>query len=364
MARKNNRRFAVLGGAGTIGRIVVRDLFESHPDNRIVIADRNEKAAEILARSFRDKRVQAKPADAREPKKLTRLLKGQSVVINCLQHDFNLSVMGAALAARVHYVDLGGLFYWTQKQLELNKKFLTAGRTAVIGMGCSPGITNILVAYADSFLPKMESVQIRVGSVNFDQQSSGLHFTYSPQTIIEELTLEPWIWKDGGYRSVTPRTGWELTEFPEPVGKLHTLWTRHSEIATLPLSFLKRGLKYCDFKVGFEPGFVKEVMDRLSSGWTMGQFNELLVPTENPNDYEIARVLIDDVAIDCHAKAKPEWQASAGDIDTACPASIVAQMIADGAVDQPGVSPPELVVPVRPFFDELEKRGMKITHGR
>ena len=36
---KNQRRFIVLGGAGTIGKFVARDLFESHPDNQIVIAD-------------------------------------------------------------------------------------------------------------------------------------------------------------------------------------------------------------------------------------------------------------------------------------------------------------------------------------
>ena len=64
--------------------------------------------------------------------------------------------------------------------------------------------------------------------------------------------------------------------------------------------------------------------------------------------------------MDCHAQAKPEWQASAGDIDTACPISIIAQMIANGVIHRLGVSPPELAVPAEPFFSELEKRGMKI----
>ena len=38
------RSFVVLGGAGAIGRVVARDLFESHRQNRILIADFNESS--------------------------------------------------------------------------------------------------------------------------------------------------------------------------------------------------------------------------------------------------------------------------------------------------------------------------------
>lgn len=356
-----DRRFVVLGGAGTIGRVVVRDLFESHSDNQILIADYNEPAARALAKTFVDKRVRAEFADARQSGKLIGLLKNQDVVVNCLQHDFNLMVMAAALAAGVHYVDLGGLFSWTRKQLRLDKKFEDRGLTAIIGSGCAPGITNMLVAYAAKFKDKIRSVKIRVGAIDFNLPSNELRFSYSAQTIIQELTLRPWIFQRGKFRQIAPRAGWELTEFPKPVEKVWTLWTRHSEIATLPLSFRDKGLKYCDFKVNFEPEFVKEVIRRLRSGWTIKDFNKLLKPAEHPNDYEISRVIVDDVIIDCHARSRPDWQASAGDIDTACPISIVAQMIVSGSIQRSGVWPPEMAVPIDQFFKELKKRGMKIT---
>src|SRR5664280_2151006 len=112
-----NRNFVVLGGVGVIGRVVVRDLFESHPQNRILIADYNEKAARQYRRSFRSRRVTAAFADASQPAQLAKLFRGHTVVVNCTQHNFNLNVMRAALKARTHYVDLGGLFYWTRRQL-------------------------------------------------------------------------------------------------------------------------------------------------------------------------------------------------------------------------------------------------------
>src|SRR2546426_1539009 len=103
-------RFVVLGGAGTIGRIVVRDLFESSRKNEILVADYDKRAASSVARSYRSPRVSHACADARKTRRLASLLTGFSVVINCTHHEFNLDVMEAALRARAHYLDLGGLF--------------------------------------------------------------------------------------------------------------------------------------------------------------------------------------------------------------------------------------------------------------
>ena len=361
-----SRRFVILGGAGTIGRIVARDLSESRPGDHILIADYNQEAAQFVADTIRNPNIEVRKADARQPELLVGLLRGSDVVINCLQHDYNLAVMAAALEAGTNYVDLGGLFTWTRKQLRLNERFRNAGLTAVIGVGCSPGITNVLAAYAISQMTKVNSIKIRIGSKNFNQPDKELSFPYSAQTIIEELTLKPWVFQDGHFRQVLPRTGWEQTQFDKPVGAAWTVRTRHSEIATLPVSFKKKALRFCDFKVGLDRPFVKEVMKRLRNGWTMPEFQKLVATPPEPNDYEIVRVMADDMTIDCHSRSRPDWRASAGDINTACPISIAAQMIAEGDIEQPGVSPPEIAIhhecfAAGIFILKLQMRGMKIV---
>jgi len=376
--------FVVVGGAGTIGRVVVRDLFESHARNRILIADFNEPAAHELAKSFRSPRISAGFADASRSEQLARLMLGHAVVVNCTQHDFNLQVMAAALAARVHYLDLGGLFHWTRRQLKLDQKFKQAGLTAVLGMGCAPGITNIMARWAADRLERVHSLKIRVAGANVSKTRSrsraaensdepGLVFPYSAQTIVEELTLRPWVFARGSFRQVNPRTGWELADFGRPVGRQWVVRTRHSEVATLPISLRAKGLKHCDFRVGFDRAFVRQVVKHLRAGWTLRDFGALPKPVGVPDDYEIARVIVEGwvsgggeatpktVVVDCHARAKREWQACAGDVDTGCPASIVAQMVATGEIKAHGVSPPEQAVPLGRFFEELEKRGLKIT---
>jgi lysine 6-dehydrogenase len=356
-------RFVVLGGAGAIGRIIVRDLFESNRRNEILVADYDREGAHNLARSYRSRRVSHVFGNAQDPGSLASVLAGYSVVINCTRHQFNLTVMEAALRARVHYIDLGGLFLWTRRQLRLKRRFAEAGQIAVLGMGCAPGLTNVMASAAASQFERIESIRLRVGGIDFNARDGDFAFPYSAQTIIEELTLPPWKWSGGRFVQNEPRSGWEWIDFGPPVGRISVVMTRHSEIATLPGRLRKKGLRYADFKVGFDRGFVQEVMRRFRAGWSVRDFEALPASRSAPNDYEITRVIVRGgkrtVVMECHARSNSKWHASAGDIDTACPASIVAQMIAGGSILKPGVWAPEDIVPADQLFEECRKRGMK-----
>ncbi|PYR61339.1 MAG: hypothetical protein DMF85_02520 [Acidobacteria bacterium] len=124
-------RIVVVGGAGAMGRIAIRDLVETAPAGvEIVLADRDARVAREVARPFGG-RVRVIDADARNVRRTARALDGASVVINACHHTLNLDVMHAALAARCHYVDLGGLFHVTREQLRLHATFRRATLTAV-----------------------------------------------------------------------------------------------------------------------------------------------------------------------------------------------------------------------------------------
>jgi lysine 6-dehydrogenase len=362
--RKPDHRFVVLGGAGAIGRVIVRDLYDSSPKNQILIADFHDDAARQVAKKYQSRRVTHTFTDARYLTRLASVLRDQSVVINCTRHHFNLNVMEAALRAGVHYLDLGGLFVWTRRQLRLHRPFAEAGLIAILGMGCAPGLTNVMAAAAASKLDRVDSIRIRLGGVDFNARNGDFAFPYSAQTIVEELTLPPWKWSGGRFVQTEPRTGWERVDFGRPVGRVWTVMTRHSEIATLPIRFKDRGLRYADFKVGFERPFVRELMRRMRAGWSVRDFEALPAPRAAPNDYEITRVIVrggrQTIILDCHARSNAKWHASAGDIDTACPASIAAQMIAGGVIDRPGVWAPEDVVPADALFRQLRRRGVTV----
>jgi len=67
---------------------------------------------------------------------------------------------------------------------------------------------------------------------------------------------------------------------------------------------------------------------------------------------------------DCHAGPRAGWGIGP-DIDTGAPPAIAAQLLASGEIPlRPGVWAPEQAVPSAPFFQALERRGMRIVVRR
>ncbi len=139
-------KFTVLG-AGMMGSATVYDLARSKTVDEILVGDFDFPRAETVARRFGSGKARAIPVDVRDTPALAGILDGSSAVLNCTQYYWNLQVMRAALLARVHYLDLGGLFYTTRKQLMLDDEFRKSGKLAVLGIGSAPGIANVMARY-------------------------------------------------------------------------------------------------------------------------------------------------------------------------------------------------------------------------
>src|SRR5262249_55491778 len=169
---------------------------------------------------------------------------------------FNVPIMRACLEARVPYSDLGGLYHGTLKQFALHDEFVRAGIPALLGMGSTPGITNVMARAMARGLDQVDAVHVRVGCLD-GSASGALPVPYAPDTVIDEFSLEPMVFRDGRAQAVPPMSGQETIDFPPPVGRMEALYTLHSEVAMFPRSF--PGLREASFKVAFEPDFTRKV---------------------------------------------------------------------------------------------------------
>ena len=97
-------RIAVLGAAGAMAKVVVRDLVEMQPGVDVTAADRRRP-------EFDHPRVRCTEIDVEDVEATAELLSGHDAVLNCVTYYLNLEVMQAALRARVPYSDLGGLYH-------------------------------------------------------------------------------------------------------------------------------------------------------------------------------------------------------------------------------------------------------------
>lgn len=242
-------RIAVLGGAGLTGRAAVRNLVENRDVSEVLVGDLNEKALRKLSNKVASSKLVTMQLDVRDVERVATFIRGCDAVINAVQYYHNIDVMYAALKVGVHYVDHGGLYRVTLKQLEMDHLFKSARQTALVGMGAQPGLTNIVARDAYEILDEVNAVYIKDGSRDLTEEPSPLKITWSLQTLLDEV-VDAVIFHDGEYRSVPPLSMSEVVDFPQPIGRMETFVIIHSEVATLPRSFRDKELRACDWMEG------------------------------------------------------------------------------------------------------------------
>ena len=253
-------KIVVLGGAGKMGALAVEDLVVNPRVDEVVLADRDMVGAAAIAEYLDSPKLSIAEADLNDHAALVALLEPADACVNATVYYTNMKVMEACLQARTHYTDMGGLFHGTLKQLELNDRFADAGISAVLGMGSAPGAPNILARYAADRLDTIDAIKIYDGVK--PPPPGTVKFTYAAPTIIDELTQQPMVFRDGEFIACEPLSEFEDYLFAGSLGILPMHLSLHSEVATLPVSFADKGVRECFFKInhwGMDPETVEKV---------------------------------------------------------------------------------------------------------
>src|SRR2546425_8137116 len=380
----------VLGGAGAMGRIAVRTLSEYEDVDQVTIADYNEERAHEVAADLNSSKIQVKQIDVNDSERLSQLLHGSHVVLNAVEYIYNLPVLEACIQEKVHYADLGGLFHMTRKLMDRSAAAEAAGITAIVGMGGTPGITNLLARAAVDKLDRVDSIRVQLGCSDATPSTAPLVAPYSIRTILDEFTKQAQIFQDGAWYPQQPLTGQEEMIFPLPVGRATAVYSLHSECATFPLSFRNKGIRHVSFKIAFPSDFMtklKLLVDlgfgsdepvnvrgvRVSPREVLARLLEM-APVEDvePQDCDVLRIVAvgeasgQQVEISNQVVVLPyrRWGISAGAVDTGTPLAIAGRMLANGEITRRGVFGPEMCVPIEPFFRELARYDMHVTETR
>lgn len=365
-------KVALLGAPGIIGSEIARRLVQAGQRD-LLLADRHEEAARVLAKRLG---VESAAADVTDVARTARILKGCDLVVNATWYYFNLQVMESALAAGCDYLDLGGLYHTTRKQLALRDRFEDGGLVGVLGCGKAPGITNVLAAWGARRFDRLETVHLRSGRKELEP-TTGIKFPYSPQTLFDELTLKPVVLEGGKLREIEPLGRKETVRHPDPFGEIEYIATLHSELATLP-EFLGKGLQEMDFKVALAPETTM-ALERLIE---LGLASSTAIDVEGrrviPRDVTGAvlaglppvigkEAWITEVVMAGEAKGQSrslELRVCGNETQngTAISAVVAARLIQQKKLlETAGVFAPEAVVPAKDFFRDLSATGLRMT---
>jgi len=152
----------VLGGSGAVGRVAARTLASFGSCERVVIADIDlERAREVQAQLGDG--VDVVPVDAGDIASVREAVRGGDVALNCTGpfYKYARPVLQACIDECVDYVDVCDDVDATLDLLSMDAECKAAGIKALIGMGNSPGITNLLGRLAaDMLLQETWSIDI------------------------------------------------------------------------------------------------------------------------------------------------------------------------------------------------------------
>ncbi|MCB2171040.1 MAG: saccharopine dehydrogenase NADP-binding domain-containing protein [Deltaproteobacteria bacterium] len=152
----------VLGGCGAVGSNAVKTLVNTDVFSEVVIGDFNVEKAEQMAAELGLK-VSARKFDAMNAQSCEDAMAGCDLVLNCVGPFYSTvkTILTAAIKSGINYVDICDDPDVTLEILGMDEDAKKAGITALIGMGASPGITNLLAKLAaDDFLDETDTINI------------------------------------------------------------------------------------------------------------------------------------------------------------------------------------------------------------
>jgi len=368
----------VLGGAGAMGAVTVRDLAQSPDVSNVIIGNVSIARANQLKSSIGSEKVSVTRVDVSNRSCLVEAMKEADAVANATPYHLNVQIMKAAMKARRNLTDLGGVYHTTLEQLELNEEAKEAGITVVPGCGLAPGTADILAKYGADKLDAVDEVHIKYGEVNL----TPVKYKWSFRTVLEEYTTGPVVYRNSEYKKLLPFSGKQVVKFPEAIGELTCCYGLYSGVATLPRTI--RGVKVVDclmvhseedeqrIKVLNEMGLTSsKPIDFRGEKISPREFLLRSAPPPDSEAKDVAGVTVEVTGIKSGEKARciysvvlpyhEKYGTSALAYLTGVPLSIAGQMLARGEISDLGVLPPEAAVKPKPFFAELSKRDIKIN---
>jgi saccharopine dehydrogenase-like NADP-dependent oxidoreductase len=156
-------KITILGGCGVVGSIAAETLVSSGAFDEVVIADIKIAEAKKAAQRLGAGAASAVEFDAESPQSIKNAVKGSSLVLNCVGpfYKYGPVILRAVIDSKIDYIDVCDDLDATEKLLEMDGDAKKAGVSALIGMGSSPGVANVLVRFcAESMLDEVEAVDI------------------------------------------------------------------------------------------------------------------------------------------------------------------------------------------------------------
>lgn len=363
-------RVLILGGRGRIGSSVALDL-ASHTQAKITITGRSPETVKGVSLPLGE-RVEFLVLDLAEVDKLREAIANSDVVIHCAGpfHYRDANVLKICIEQGVNYVDVSDHRSYTSKALNYHEQAAAAGVTAIINTGIFPGVSNSMVRQGVEQFDKPEKIHLTY----LVSGSGGAGVTVMRTTFLG-LQHQFKAWIDGEWQVVKPYSEREVIEFPPPYGRSGVYWFDMPETFTLPHAF--PSVKTVITKFGSVPDFYnhmtwitahvfpKWLMQKRSTIEFLSYVSHFMTDVTNRFTgigvavrSEITGKKNGETAVFCSNLVHENTAVISGH-----GTGSIAQLLLEGKLKHPGVTPVEEALPTDLFIESMQSRGIKIQHN-
>jgi len=372
-------RALVLGGAGAVCKETTRDLAQYSSYDEIVVADYNLQAATKLVEDIGDKRLTPLFFDAEDYGSMLKLFPAFDIVVNGLPWKYDLPVTKACVKTGVNGLDVST----EEDQWDYDDEAKGKDIVFVPGVGATPGITNAMAKQAANRMDEVDDIQINFAAFRSPAPAPGLLITFLWE--FHPKTESRVYYENGEFIWTGPFEGLKMIQFPGQIGEQEVCYIPHPETRTMPKSL---GAKKVSVRGCFPPRAMR--IGKVMLDWGLYSDEAVTIKGIESTPFDIMFDLLLELpetkqtptwayglVVDVFGKVggKPvkdrlwsehppqeEWGGSAAYYkNIAIPLSIGASMITDGEVSARGIVPPESAYDPGRFFEELEKRGIKVN---
>ncbi len=243
-------KIVIIGACGAVGHSIAADLAACPEVDQLVLADVDVDRTKALAAQIGDG-DQPTVIDGRDQGSLRGALTDADLLVNCASFVMAAEILDLAIEHQVDYVDL-----MSSPSADARARAAEAGIVAVIGVGTSPGMTNVLIRHAAEEFDALEEVHISfaISRPHLAASKGGL------DTVLWELGRhcpERVYFTDGALRMAGPREGSRTIDFGERAGVRDVFYVPHPETASVSRNF--PALSFCAVRGTWHPQVMAEI---------------------------------------------------------------------------------------------------------
>lgn len=374
-------KILALGGCGDMGRMAVAILLESSKVTSITVTDLDLNEAKTYVKKVGSPKLTAAQIDVTKHQELVELMKAHDIILNTVgpYYKFGKMIFEAAIEAKKNYFDICDDWKPMLDILNLSEDAKKAGITAVIGIGASPGVSNMLAALACSKLDEVDNLKTGWGVTLTEKRGKKPKYlvkknTVSSNAAIEHVLVESFgkvpAFINGKMDEIDPLTEAEPLNFPgykniyscyvghpEPVMLARTI---KANTITNQMYLTKKGAirikKFADL-VQAKKMSIEEAAEKLNKSLTRLVINHVILFWRFIKEFHKAPTTI--CAVATGKKNGKRMRVGAGVLHvphglmagiTGVPLAVSALMFMDGKITKKGALTPEEAMDPMEFF--------------